>query len=292
MNKLYEEITITIVLYKENFEFISKCLNKVKNFKIILVDNDCNITLKEKIEKEFKIYKYITNKKNLGFSKGINQAIKACDTKFILNLEADCIIAEDSIMKLFETFANYENCIIATPTMTDIKNQSTHSGGALMEKDLGYKVLNLEGDVCVDFPMTAAILFKKQDMINIGMFDEDLFIYYPDVEIGRRIKNFKKAIIQIYNARAIHDMGTLKINNPIKRVFYRNYFFTLDELVYFYKANLHIKHLKRLKKKIPSLIMKSFLNIFFFKFSKSIQCFSQVLAYYNFKSKFLKKTKN
>ncbi|MDC1032971.1 glycosyltransferase [Candidatus Pelagibacter sp.] len=290
MNKLYEEITITIVLYKENFEFISKCLNKVENFKIILVDNDGNLTLKEKIENQFKIFKYITNKKNLGFSKGINQAIKSCDTEYVLNLEADCIISENSILELFETFSKYENCIIATPTMIDNDNHLTHSGGALMEKDLGYKVLNLEGDVCVDFPMTAAILFKKQDMLNIGMFDEDLFIYYPDVEIGRRIKNFKKSIIQIYKARAIHDMGTLKINNPIKRVFFRNYFFTLDGLIYFYKANLHSKHLKKLEKKIPSLIIKSFLNIFFFKFAKSIQCFSQVLAYYKFKSKFLKKS--
>ena len=51
MKKLYEEITVTIVLYKENFEIVSKCLNQVKNFKIILVDNDNNSDLKKKNRK-------------------------------------------------------------------------------------------------------------------------------------------------------------------------------------------------------------------------------------------------
>lgn len=291
MKKLYEEITVTIVLYKENFEIVSKCLNQVKNFKIILVDNDNNSDLKKKIEKEFKIFRYILNKKNIGFSKGINQAIKQTETKFVLNIEADCLIKENDINKLLEIFSKYNNCFISTPTMIDENNKFTHSGGTLVEKNLGYKVLNLEGDACVDFPMTAAILFKKEDILNIGLFDEDLFIYYPDVEIGRRIKTFKKSIIQSYDARAIHLMGKLKIINPIKRVFYRNYFFTLDGLVYFYKGNIHQKYVNELKDKIPRLLIQSFLNLFLFKFAKSIQCFSQVIAYYNFVSKFLKKNK-
>ena len=125
MKKLYEEITVTIVLYKENFEIVSKCLNQVKNFKIILVDNDNNSDLKKKIEKEFKIFRYILNKKNIGFSKGINQAIKQTETKFVLNIEADCLIKENDINKLLEIFSKYNNCFISTPTMIDENNKFT-----------------------------------------------------------------------------------------------------------------------------------------------------------------------
>ena len=50
MKDLYEYLTITIVIYKENFELISKCLDQIKNFKIIIVDNGADVNLKKKIQ--------------------------------------------------------------------------------------------------------------------------------------------------------------------------------------------------------------------------------------------------
>lgn len=289
MKDLYENLTIIILLYKENFELIKKCLNNIKNLKVIIVDNDNNLELKNKIENEFKIEKYIINKKNLGWSKGVNQAIQNCQTEFVLNLSADCSIEKESIKKLFEAFNKYKNCFIATPTMFNEKNELTHSGGVLIEKNLGYKVLHLEGDVCVDFPLTSAILFRKREMIEVGLFDEDFFLYYPDLEIGRRVKPFNKSIIQIYEARAFHTMGKLKISNPIIRVFYRNYFYTYDGLLYYYKVNLHSLPLNDLKNEILDLVKKSLLNIFKFQFVDIIVCISKILAYLVFKKKYLKK---
>lgn len=289
MKDLYEYLTITIVIYKENFELISKCLDQIKNFKIIIVDNGADVNLKKKIQSEYKISEYILNDKNLGFSKGINQAIKISGTEFILNLEADCVINEKNIFKLYEAINFYQNCAMTIPTMFDENNRLTQSGGLLMEKNLGYDVLNFDGDVCVDFPSTAAVLFRRKEILNLGLFDEDLFIYYPDSEIGRRIKKNKRSIIQIFNSKAIHVMGTLKIKNNLKNVFYRNYYFTIDGLVYYFKENLHLSHLEKLKKKLPNLLMRSILNIILFRFSKSVECISKIIAYYNFKKKFLKK---
>ena len=78
MNSIkYNEITIIIVLYEEKANLIFQCLENIKNFKIIIVDNAGNISLKKKIEEKFKIYKYILNKKNCGYTKAANQAIKS-----------------------------------------------------------------------------------------------------------------------------------------------------------------------------------------------------------------------
>ena len=161
MKDLYQNITITIVLYQENIITISNCLKNLINFKIILIDNAGNDKLKIEIEKKFKIYKYIINKKNIGFSKAINQAIKLSDTEFILNLEADCKILINDILKLYESIKRYKNCIITTPTFYDEKSNMTYSGGPLPEKKLQLQNLKLEGDTCVDIPSTAALLFKK-----------------------------------------------------------------------------------------------------------------------------------
>ena len=64
-NSFQDQITILIVLYKEKYEMVSNCLKNIKNFKVIIIDNANDINLKKRISKEFKIYKYILNKKIL-----------------------------------------------------------------------------------------------------------------------------------------------------------------------------------------------------------------------------------
>ena len=43
-------ITIIIVLYKESYDLISNTLNKIENFKKIIIDNDGNDLLKKRYE--------------------------------------------------------------------------------------------------------------------------------------------------------------------------------------------------------------------------------------------------
>ena len=50
-----KKLTILIILYEENYEIIKKCLEKVRNFKIIIIDNANDKDLKIKIEQNYKI---------------------------------------------------------------------------------------------------------------------------------------------------------------------------------------------------------------------------------------------
>ena len=59
-----QELTVAIVLYKEDFDLIFKTLDKLRYFKIIIIDNANNINLKNKIIRNFTIEKYVLNKKN------------------------------------------------------------------------------------------------------------------------------------------------------------------------------------------------------------------------------------
>ena len=130
-----KEITIVIVLYEEKLDLIFRCLENIKNFKIIIVDNAGNLSLKKQIEKRFKIYKYILNKKNYGHAKASNQGINQCDTEYVLNLNADCLILNNDIAKLLNSHKKYENCIIVSPTTYDKKSKLTYNSGSLPEND-------------------------------------------------------------------------------------------------------------------------------------------------------------
>ena len=284
------EITIIVVLYEEKTSLIFQCLENIKNFKIIIVDNAGNISLKKKVEEKFKIYKYILNKKNYGYTKAANQAIKQCNTEYILMFQADGLILDKDISILLESHKKYENCFITSPTYYDEDSKLSYSSGYLPEKNSKKDILNLEGDICVEAVLGSIILFKKKDIIELGLFDENFFLYYLDFELCRRIINRKKSIIQIFDAKAQHVHGQLKVKNLLKRIFIRNYHFTFDELYYFFKINKHSEIFNKLKKKLPNYIIKSIINLLTLRLSQSMYYFAKIKAFYNFK-KLLNKNK-
>jgi GT2 family glycosyltransferase len=282
MNFSINEITIIVVLYEEEINLILRSLENIKNFKIIIVDNAGNTSLKKKIEEKYKIYRYILNTKNYGYAKAANQAIKQCDTEYVLMFQADGLISKKDISILLKSHKKYKNCFIASPTYYDKESKLSYSSGYLPENNSNKDVLNLEGDVCVEAVLGSIILFKKKDILELGLFDENFFLYYLDFELCRRIKKSKKLIIQIFDAKVQHEHGKIKVKNTLKKTFIRNYNFTFDELYYFFKINKHTEIFNNLKKKLPNYIIKLIINIFLLRLTQSIYYFSKVAAFYKF----------
>ena len=171
-----QKLSILIILYEENLEIINKCLENIKDFKIIIIDNANNKLLKDEIVKKFKIYKYFLNKKNIGFSKAANQGILACDTEYLLFLGADCLISYYGIEQLMFAKEKYKNCFLTSPTFYDHEGLPTYNGGPLNGDGAKSKVIKNSGDICVDAVLTTAILFKVKDIIDIGLLDEEFFL--------------------------------------------------------------------------------------------------------------------
>tara|TARA_B100001996_G_C18649415_1_gene588791 strand:+ start:310 stop:1182 length:873 start_codon:yes stop_codon:yes gene_type:complete len=280
---LYKKITILIVLYQENEKIIFENLKKLKNFKIIIVDNDGNLNLKKKIISNFKIYKYILNKINIGYSKGYNLCINLCDTEYSLILNADCSIEEDSIDNLLSAIENYKNCFIASPTSYNNVGELNNVSGDLPEKKTFNKIINLEGDICVERVLGAAMLINTKEMINLGLFDENLFLFFSDYDLCRRAKNQGKSVIQVYKSKCFHMHGISKIKNFFKKIYIKEYYFTLDELKYFHKINLHHDLLKNLKNKAFMYFIKFIINLFILNLKKSTTYFARISAYIYFK---------
>ena len=82
-DNLKNKITIIIVLYREDYNILYKTLDKIRDFKKIIIDNSNNLALKNKIKANFEIEKYILNKKNIGFSAGYNQVLNYVKQIFI-----------------------------------------------------------------------------------------------------------------------------------------------------------------------------------------------------------------
>jgi N-acetylglucosaminyl-diphospho-decaprenol L-rhamnosyltransferase len=278
----YKEISVLLVLYQEDINLIKKNLINFKNFKIIIIDNDSNLELKKKIEKDFYIHKYIVNPQNNGYTKALNQAIRACDTKYAITINADCNISEFSILKLFEGYQKYQNCFITSPISYSKDLKLTYSAGGFPELFFNNKPIAISGDVCFQIVLGSAMFFETKKMIKIGLLDENFFIYYSDYDLCRRINQIKMSVIQIKEAYCTHQHGISKVRNKYKRIFLRENNYIFDELYYFYKINAHSIILLGLKKKIFKYFIKIFSNFLILELEKTILFSARVFAYFRF----------
>ena len=287
--KYYDLVTIQIVLYEEKKDLVLKCLKGLKNFRIIILDNSNNLKLKNEIQKEHQVEHYFIEKNNIGFSNGHNKLALLVKTKFLLILNADCIIEEKSILKLVDCFKIYQNVGIASPTTLDYNKMNiTYNGGLLPEygkKDITTKI---SGDTCFQSVLGSAMMIKKKDFDEIEMFNKNLFLFFSDDDLCRKFRLKKKLIIQVKNSTACHIHGQSKVENLVKKIFLREYHMTHDELYYHYITNNHLEIFNKLKKKISNYLLKIILNFCILNFKKMLLYMARVLAFikfYNLKEK-------
>ena len=230
-------ITIIIVLYRENYNILYKTLDKIRDFKKIIIDNSNNTELKNKVESNFDIEKYILNKKNIGFSAGYNQGVKLCKTDFLLILNPDCIIDSKSIIKLHEKLSQNKDCFLTTSTSYNENNELTYAGGLLPENGEKDFPIKLEGDICVENTLGACMFLKKKDFLEIGLFDEIFFLFFSDDDLCREIKKKNKYIIQVFKSKCIHSHGISKVRNVFEKIYLREHYYLLDKFHYFQKSD-------------------------------------------------------
>ncbi len=98
------DLSVIIVSYNVRY-YLSVCLCSVQNAarglkcEIFVVDNNSSDSSCEMVYKDFPEVKLIANNDNRGFSAANNQAIKIASGKYILLLNPDTIIGEDTFRK-------------------------------------------------------------------------------------------------------------------------------------------------------------------------------------------------
>ena len=120
-NKLYEKLTIIIVLYNSS-KIIFDCLDQIKKFKTIIVDNGKNESILNNIKNYPNIQKIVSKNKNIGFGNGVNFAFESVNTDFFLVLNPDIILKENSILNLLKISLEDKNCAISAPIIPTDKD--------------------------------------------------------------------------------------------------------------------------------------------------------------------------
>lgn len=208
------DVSVVIVNYNVK-HFLEQCLHSVekslKNIEgeIFVVDNNSVDGSCQMVTQKFPNVRLIENKDNVGFSKANNQAIKQCKGQYILILNPDTFVQEDTLEKCVNFCNNTPEAGAVGVKMIDGKGEflpeskrSLPTPEVAFYKIFGlsslfpkskrfgkYHLGHLDNNKIHEVEILAgAFMFVRNSVLKeTGLLDETFFMYGEDIDLSYRI---------------------------------------------------------------------------------------------------------
>jgi len=211
-------ISVIIVNYNGK-KFLSDCLNSIFHqtyfpFEVIMVDNASHDGSVEYVQQNFPDVKMLTQSTNLGFAGGTNAGIRQAGGEFILTLNNDTIVILDFIDELAKLMISdpFVGMCASKMIFPDGRINSTaiciSRSGAAWDRGMGEPDQG-QYDVAEEVfgPCAGAALYRRTMLDEIGLFDEDFFLYMEDIDLAFRARLSGWKCMYVPSARVIHVHG-------------------------------------------------------------------------------------
>ena len=217
--------------------------------KIIVVDNASVDDSLQVLDKNLDNLMIIQNKENNGFGKACNQGANYASGDFILFLNPDMLVFEDTFTNLFAYIDKNKDdkTAIYGVQLVDDNNHIQKSCARLpklssfMIRSLGlnkvsstyFKSYTMENwdhseTKIVDQVIGAFFMIRKSTFEFLNGFDERFFVYYEELDLSKRVKDSGQTTVYVTEAKAYHKGGGTSENVKALRLFYN----TRSRLIY------------------------------------------------------------
>ena len=237
------ELSIVIVNFNTKKDF-KNCLNSLfhseqfTHFEVWVVDNNSSDGSSKMVEEEFANVTLIKNDENAGFSRANNLALKQIITPFILLLNPDTIIQDYVFDKTIDFLksngdAGMVSCkLVKADGNLDLAcRRSFPSAFDGFCRAMGLAKLFPRSHVFARYNLTyldenqtnevdavngAFMMVKREAVYEVGLLDEDYFMYMEDLDWCYRFKKNGWKIYYVPDSTVIHLKGQAgKINSRI-----------------------------------------------------------------------------
>jgi GT2 family glycosyltransferase len=207
-----------VVLNYNGKRYLDDCLSSLaaqtfRDLEVIVVDNASTDGSVEHIESNFSWVRLVINKENLGFAGGTNSGIKAAKGEFILTFNNDARADSRLLEYLHKPMADSKVGVCGAKMLLDDGRINSagiclsRSGAAwdrgMFEPDNGqYDVQEEIFGACA-----GAALYRREMLDEIGLFDEDFFLYMEDVDLAFRARLAGWNCIYVPEAKVLHHHG-------------------------------------------------------------------------------------
>ncbi len=216
------EVKISVVIPNWNGErFLRGCLQSLreqtfKAFEVILVDNASTDGSLALVEREFPEVKVVKLDRNLGLTGGANAGIKAAQGEVIALLNNDAEAHPNWLESLWDALQRHpEAGMAASKILLYDRRGIINSAGdfyridgvpgnrGVWEEDKG----QYDREEYVFGACGGAAAYRKAMLEEIGLFDEDMFMYCEDVDLAWRAQIAGYRCIYTPEAVAYHRLS-------------------------------------------------------------------------------------
>jgi N-acetylglucosaminyl-diphospho-decaprenol L-rhamnosyltransferase len=152
----------------------------------------------------------IRNPRNEGYGRANNIGARAAGTEFLLVVNPDCTVERGAVAALIEAALRYPDAGLFAPKIVEPSGRVFYQPRSLLSPYLhnpqGRLVLP-EGEACAPFFSGACFLIRRDLFLRLGGFDENIFLFYEDDDLCRRVADAGHALIYVPQAMVRHGRG-------------------------------------------------------------------------------------
>jgi N-acetylglucosaminyl-diphospho-decaprenol L-rhamnosyltransferase len=155
--------------------------------------------------------------RNEGYGRAANLGARACETSFILIMNPDIVLDAGAVPALVQAAERYQDAGMLAPRIVEPDGRFFFQPRSLLSPYLsnpGGKLALPEGDCCAPFLSGACFLVRRDLFLRLGGFDPNIFLFYEDDDLCRRIADAGHALIHVHDAVARHARGASSAAKP------------------------------------------------------------------------------
>ena len=228
--KLHYDVSIVVISWNMK-EYLGNLLRSVQRFtrgityEIILIDNDSTDGTGETVSREFRDVAYVRNSRNRGVAEARNQGIRMASGKYIVILDADTILTENSFKKLKDFMDSTEEAGICGCQLVSVDGQTQPSArkfptplSMLMRRldffEFARNSASLRNhemsswdrkDIrTVDYVIGACQMIRRSALESVGLLDQKIFYGPEDVDYCLRMQRAGWKVLYFPKTKIVH----------------------------------------------------------------------------------------
>jgi O-antigen biosynthesis protein len=243
------DLSVIIVNYNVK-EFLLNLLHSIEKAssniskEIIVIDNASDDGSVEVVREKFPSVKLIKNKINVGFGKANNQGLEIALGKYLLFINPDCIVSEDTFDKMISFFESHHDCgltgckiLNSDGTLQLACRRSFPGPWTSFTKVTGLSNLFPKSKIFARYNLTyldenktyevdavsgSFMMMRKDVYEKTGGFDEKFFMYGEDLDLCYRVQKSGFKVYYVHDTQVIHYKGesTKRSNLDDTKLFY------------------------------------------------------------------------
>ncbi|XYD08212.1 glycosyltransferase family 2 protein [Methylobacterium sp. NMS12] len=160
----------------------------------------------------------IRNARNEGYGRANNRGVRAAETaERVLIVNPDVVLRPGAVDALLDAARSWPDAGLLAPRLFEPDGRFFFQARSLLAPYLANPTGRLalpQGDACAPFLSGACLMMPRALFLDLGGFDENIFLFYEDDDLCRRVADRGLALIHVHRAEALHGRGRSSAPEP------------------------------------------------------------------------------